>query len=210
MKRTAVLLLCLACGCTTSSTYSTVLQVAPAKEPGQYVVWAEVREDHNSPPPTWGGGRRSPVITCVPGEPAKASVTSDDGETGEFLEVYIAKPGEDKPSTFLYLRKDDGRVLTRTEVRVPPFAKPPPIEDHRPINAAVAAVDMRTGMVVLNVGSASRPPVQEGYRFLIHRKGDFVAAVRVTAVDAHMCVAEIIPPKPQSAVQVGDRAMTPD
>ena len=127
MKRTAVLLLCLSSGCVTRSTYSTRLQVVPAKEPGQFTVWAEAREDDGSLLSNRGGERRSPVITCVAGKPARASVTSDDGETGEFLEAYIAKPGEDKPSTFIYMRKDNGRMLTRTEVRVPPFAKSRPI-----------------------------------------------------------------------------------
>lgn len=77
-----------------------------------------------------------------------------------------------------------------------------------PIHCAVKAVDMGIGVIVLNVGTDSRPPVKAGHTFLIHRKGDFVAAVRVTTVHKRMCAAQIIAPPPESDVRVGDRAVT--
>jgi len=77
-----------------------------------------------------------------------------------------------------------------------------------PIAAFVKNVDMSIKTVVLNVGTDTKPVVKEGYEFLIHRGGKFIAAVRVTRVDKEMCAAEIIPPEPQDAVKVGDRAMT--
>ena len=79
----------------------------------------------------------------------------------------------------------------------------------RRIHAAVKAVDMKIGVVVLNVGSENKPsPVKEGYMFLIHRKGKLIAAVRVTTVDKNMCATQIVPPDPDEPVQIGDSAMT--
>jgi len=78
----------------------------------------------------------------------------------------------------------------------------------RRIHAAVKAVDMKIGVVVLNVGSENKPAVREGYMFLIHRKGKLIAAVRVTTVDKNMCATQIVPPAPDEPVQIGDSAMT--
>ena len=73
-----------------------------------------------------------------------------------------------------------------------------------------------TGLVALNVGSnhkdsSGQPnPVKKGYRFLIYRGRQFVAAVKVTNVEKDMCAAELVPPpgSPNVSVEVGDNAMT--
>ena len=78
-----------------------------------------------------------------------------------------------------------------------------------PIRATVQAVEAESGLVVLNVGASNTPPVKKGYRFLIHRGREFVAAVRVINVEKSMCATEVVPPTPERAVvQVGDAAVT--
>jgi hypothetical protein len=121
MKVIVLLLGCLACGCTTSSAYYTVMEVAPAKEPGKYLARAVVDEHHSNLLRSWGGQRHSPILTCEAGKKATHSATLKDG-TNETFETYVAKRGDKKPSTLVYTREDDGRVLTRTELRLPPLA----------------------------------------------------------------------------------------
>ena len=78
-----------------------------------------------------------------------------------------------------------------------------------PIRATVRAVNSQRGLAVLNVGSENDPPVQKGYRFLIHRGREFIAAVEVVNVDKDMCAAEVVPPTEEGAIiQVGDQAVT--
>ncbi len=72
----------------------------------------------------------------------------------------------------------------------------------------VRAVDAKMGIVVLGVGSESKPAVKKGYRFLIHRGSTFVGAVRVVNVDAEMCAARLVDPPTGAAIQVGDKAIT--
>jgi len=98
----------------------------------------------------------------------------------------------------------------------PPEGLAEPIAPPKPIHAAVRAVNAEIGVVVLNVGSNNRAasgeenPVKKGYRFLIYRGRQFVAAVKVANVEKDMCAAELVPPPgdPNVAVQVGDDAMT--
>ncbi len=78
-----------------------------------------------------------------------------------------------------------------------------------PIRATVRAVNTGMGLVVLNVGTSHTPPVKKGYRFLIHRGSQFVAAVTVVNVQEKMCATEVAPPTPDDTViQVGDAAVT--
>lgn len=78
------------------------------------------------------------------------------------------------------------------------------------IHASVRDVDLKNGILVLNVGSDSEPPVKEGYEFLVYREKNLLAVARVTTVDQGMCAAEIIQqgPDPQLKIRVGDEAMT--
>lgn len=78
------------------------------------------------------------------------------------------------------------------------------------IHATVRDVDLRNGILVLNVGSDNEPPVKEGYEFLVYREKNLVAVARVTTVDQGMCAAEIIQegPDPKLKIRVGDEAMT--
>lgn len=76
------------------------------------------------------------------------------------------------------------------------------------IRSTVRAVDTALGIVVLGVGSNSEVPPQKGHRFLIYRDRTFVAAVKVTNVDAEMCAARVVPPETEIAIKVGDSAMT--
>lgn len=94
----------------------------------------------------------------------------------------------------------DAQVRQGRETEVPP----------EPIRAAVKAVDQSMGVIVLNVGSSNAPPVKKGYRFLIYRGREFVAAVRVTNVEQNMCASEIVQPTREDGmtVQIGDEAIT--
>ena len=82
-----------------------------------------------------------------------------------------------------------------------------------PIRATVQAVDPEYGIVILNVGydNPNGPPVKKGYRFLIHRGKEYVAAVIVTSVEKTKCSAKLAPPTdvddPNVVIQVGDQAM---
>ena len=78
----------------------------------------------------------------------------------------------------------------------------------RAVHAAVKAVDMKYGVVMLNVGSDTDPPVRQGVEFLVHRGGRYIAAVKVTTVDRKVCASEFIKPFPQEPVKVGDLAVT--
>jgi len=82
------------------------------------------------------------------------------------------------------------------------------------IQATVQAVDPEYGIVILNVGhdNPNGPPVQKGYRFLIHRGKEYVAAVTVTSVEKTRCSAKLAPPTDAGdtnvVIRVGDQAMT--
>lgn len=79
------------------------------------------------------------------------------------------------------------------------------------IRAVVKAVSAEQGLVVLNVGAGRKDPVRKGYRFLIYRGGNFIAAVQVVNVEKDMCATEVVlRPKTdrEVAVQVGDEAIS--
>ncbi len=76
------------------------------------------------------------------------------------------------------------------------------------IRATVRLVDPKMGIVVLGVGSKSDVPVKKGYHFLIYHDRTYVASVRVSNVDESMCAAQVIAPKTDLAIQIGDSAIT--
>jgi len=75
------------------------------------------------------------------------------------------------------------------------------------IRATVGDVDMENRLVVLTVGSESDPAVREGYTFLVHRDGAFLAKVKVTAVYDRMSAAEIMEPTTEEPIEIGDSAI---
>lgn len=75
------------------------------------------------------------------------------------------------------------------------------------IHATVGDVDMKNKLVVLTVGSKTDPAVREGYTFLIHRSGKFLARVKITAVYDKMSAAEIVEPSTEQPIQIGDSAI---
>ena len=111
-----------ACGCTGSATCRTTIQILPGQKPGEYVVSAKVRTTRTS----WCSARLRelsvPTITCLAGTPASASVSTDDGQSGIFLDAFVAKPGDDKPSTCSLTVKEHGEVVSSTDLRLPPLA----------------------------------------------------------------------------------------
>lgn len=122
------------------------------------------------------------------------SIASDRIEHHKKVEDFVARiaPGS--------LRRAREAASGSGDVEVPPIGQ---------IRATVRAVDPKLGLVVLNVGSKSKPTAaKKGYRFLIHRGPSFVAAVQVISVDAEMCAARIVDPPTKAVIQVGDQAMT--
>jgi TolA-binding protein len=81
---------------------------------------------------------------------------------------------------------------------------PPPPE--KPIHSTVAAVDKDMGLIVLNKGAQSTPPIKKGYEFLISRGSEFIARVKVVRVDERVSAAEVIEPRTDDAPRVGDDA----
>ena len=124
MKTVLPLLLlgaCVAAGCAGTSTYSTVVQIAPAQDPGQYLVWAIVKEDRSA----WYyrhvlPAMRSPVLTCKPGELASAPLDAAARDTGLFIQAYFARQGDEKNTTCSVRLMRNGSVLTSTEVMIAP------------------------------------------------------------------------------------------
>ncbi|MFO7898376.1 MAG: hypothetical protein R6V58_04870 [Planctomycetota bacterium] len=49
--------------------------------------------------------------------------------------------------------------------------------------------------------------MREGYTFLIHRSGKFLARVKITAVYDKMSAAEIVEPSTEQPIQIGDSAI---
>ena len=83
-----------------------------------------------------------------------------------------------------------------------------PVQSVERIRAVVQAVNPNAKLVVLNVGSNSKPAIKKGYRLLIYRGPTFVAAVSVTSVESLLCVAKVIDPPTGETVRVGDNAVT--
>jgi len=124
MKRIilGLLLCCAVCGCARTVTYSTLVQIAPAKTPGEYLVAARVREKSDG----WTGYRMrerpSPILRCRPGKVARDSNVVDGLEIE--LEARIAKPGERKNTNCLLTVKRDGEVVAANRILLPPPPAP--------------------------------------------------------------------------------------
>ena len=126
MKRCwpALALVCLiVCGCASTSVYSTVVQIEAAKEPGQYLVRATVKEDRSA----WYCRHlypaiQSPVLTCKAGERARAPLDVLARNDGIFIEACIATQGGDENTTCSVTLRRRGKILTSTRVLVPPLA----------------------------------------------------------------------------------------
>ena len=127
MNRLPLFVACLGllCGCASSASYRTVVQIQPASAPGEYYVWARLTEQRTA----WYGNSlrslSSPVMTCAAGKPAKAEISTDGGQSGTFIEAYIAPVGDEKDTTCTFRLKRGGKVLTSTEVRLPPIVGTP-------------------------------------------------------------------------------------
>ena len=204
-------LCCAACGCSTRYTYSTIVQVVPAEKPGKFYVTARVRERSES----WTGYSvrelPAPLLTCEPGELVSGTKATEKGDVEVSLEARIAVAGEDKQTDCLLTVRRGGKIVATQRILLPPlaFKHSTPTYSALPIRATVRAVDSKMGIVVLGVGSKSKPPVRKGQRLLIHRGRTFVATVRVINVDTEMCAARLVEPTPKDAiVKVGDRAIS--
>jgi len=115
------LIVCLAvCGCATKRTYSTLIQIAPAKEPGKVHVAAVVNERSSS----WIRFRQRqfpcPILTCQPGQTVREAITTDDVEIA--LEARIAVAGEKKQTDCLLTVKRGREVVAASRVLLPALA----------------------------------------------------------------------------------------
>ena len=112
--------------------------------------------------------------------------------------------------------KYDRDVLARVQAAAPDVYRAAvtgttggdPVQSVERIRAVVQAVNPNAKLVVLNVGSNSKPAIKKGYRLLIYRGPTFVAAVSVTSVESLLCVAKVIDPPTGETVRVGDNAVT--
>lgn len=119
MKQTMLaFVVCLAvCGCATKRTYSTIVQIAPAKERGKYLVAALVRERTTT---CFGAQRRRlpcPILTCEPGEVVSDAKTTHGAEVT--IEARVAKPGEKRETECLLTIKRGGKIMASNRVLLP-------------------------------------------------------------------------------------------
>lgn len=119
MKQTMLaLIVCLAvCGCATKRTYSILVEIAPAKEPGKFNVAARVREKSSN----WYhfGVRElnAPVLTCEPGKLVSGSETTHGAEVT--IEARIAVAGEKKATECLLTIKRRGKIMASNRILLP-------------------------------------------------------------------------------------------
>ena len=123
MKRTMLaLIICLAaCGCTTRYTYSALVQIAPAEEPGKFNVAARVRERADS----WTGFSVSelpaPLLTCEPGKLVRGTEAVEGTDVEVSLEARIAVAGEDEQTNCLLTVRRGVRAVAAQRILLPPL-----------------------------------------------------------------------------------------
>jgi len=105
------------CGCATKRTYSTLVQIAPAKEPGRYLVAAVVRERTTT---CFGAQYRRlacPILTCEPGKVVSGTKTAHGAEVT--IEARVAKRGEKKETECLLTIKRRGKIMASNRILLP-------------------------------------------------------------------------------------------
>jgi hypothetical protein len=128
MRKSLVLLglLCAACGCAGTASYQTVLQIKHAEKPGEYLVGATIREHRSAWYRQAGRMYNAPVIHCVAGKLAMASMTEEAGNAdGVFLEAFVTQADGSGESQLVVMLKRDGVVICRSEVLLPALPASP-------------------------------------------------------------------------------------
>jgi hypothetical protein len=105
------------CGCAAKRTYSTLVQIAPAKEPGKYLVAAVVSERTTTCFGTQFRRLACPIVTCEPGKVVSGAKTTHGAEVT--IEAHVAKPGEKKETECLLTIKRRGKIMASSRILLP-------------------------------------------------------------------------------------------